>query len=77
MRRVTATILSMIVGLALMLVAVGLVLVSTLAVASIHQPLAHALALAGALVFGIALLTGATFLATRVAVWLAGQRPLP
>ena len=74
MRRIAITILSTIAGLALMLAAVGLVLVSTFAAADIHQPVAHALALAGELIFGTVVLTGATFLATRAAVWFAGER---
>ncbi len=74
MRRIVTTIVFTLTGLALMLVAVGLVLVSTFAAADIRQTLAHALALAGALVFGTAVLAGATFLTTRAAVWFAGER---
>jgi len=74
MRRLATTILSTITGLALMLAAVGLVLVSTLAAAAVRSPVAHALALAGELIFGTAVLTGATFLTTKAAVWLAGER---
>jgi hypothetical protein len=74
MRRIAITILSTIAGLALMLATVGLVFVSTLAVADIRQPIAHALALAGELIFGTAVLAGATFLTTKAAVWLAGER---
>ena len=74
MRRIATTILFTIVGLLLMLAAVGLVLVSTLAVADIRQPIAHALALAADLVFGTAILVGATFLTTRAALWFAGER---
>ncbi len=73
MARIAITILSTLVGLALMLAAVGFVLVSALAVAGIRQPAAHALALAGELISGITLLVGATFLASRFAVWLAGE----
>jgi hypothetical protein len=76
MRRIATTILSTIVGLALMLAAAGLVLVSTLAVADIRQPIAHALALAGELIFGTAVLAGATFLTTRTVVWFAGDGSL-
>ena len=76
MRRLATTILSTITGLALMLAAVGLVLVSTLAVADIRRPIAHALALAGELIFGTAVLAGATFLTTKAAVWFAGEEPL-
>ena len=74
MRRIATTILSTIVGLVLMLAAVALVLISTFAAADIRQPIAHAFALAAALLFGTAVLSGATFLTTQAAVRFAGER---
>jgi hypothetical protein len=74
LRGIATTILSTIVGLVLMLAAVGLVLVSTLVAAEVRQPVAHAFAVAGTLLFGTAALSGATFLTTQAAVRFAGER---
>jgi len=74
MRRVANTILFAIVGLVLMLAAVALVVISTLATAEIQQPIAHAFALAGTLLLGTVALCGATFLTTQAAVRFAGER---
>ena len=74
MRRIAITILSTITGLTLMLPAVALLFAANLAVADIRRPAAHALALAGELIFGAAVLAGATFLTTRATVWFAGQQ---
>jgi hypothetical protein len=73
--RLATTVLSTLVGLIVLLAAAGLVLVVTLAVAEIHQPVAHALAVAAALLFGTGALVGAVFLATHVAVHLVGEAP--
>ncbi len=74
MNRIANTILSTLVGLFVLLAAVGAVLVASLAIAAIHQPLAHALAVAAVLLFGGGALVGSVYLATRFAVWLfAGE----
>ena len=70
MNRIARTILSTLVGLLVLLAAVGAVLAASLAIAEIHQPLAHALAAAAVLLLGSGALVGSVFLATRFAVWL-------
>jgi hypothetical protein len=74
LRRIANTILFTLVGLLLMLAAVALVLISTLVATEIQQPIAHALALAGTLIFGTAALSGATFLTTQAAVRFVGEQ---
>ena len=73
--RLATTVLSTLVGLIVLLAAAGLVLIVTMAVAEIRQPVAHALAVAAALLFGTGALVGAVFLAMHVAVRLVAEAP--
>ena len=71
--RVATTLLSASVGLIVMLGAVGAVLITTLAVAEIGNPVFHAISIAAELALGIGLLVGSVFFATRFTVWLTGK----
>ena len=71
--RVATTLLSASVGLIVMLGAVGGVLITTLAVAEIANPVFHAISVAVELALGIGLLVGSVFFATRFTVWLTGK----
>ena len=73
MNRAARVILSTLIGLVLLLGAVGAVLLGLLAVTAIQQPLAHALAVAAELVAGTALLIAAVYLTMQIAVGLLAR----
>jgi hypothetical protein len=56
-----------------MLAAAGAVLLATLAVAEIRHPLLHAISIAAELVFGVGLLVGSIFFATRFTARVMGK----
>jgi hypothetical protein len=71
--RVAVTFVSASFGLIVMLAAVSAVLIATLAVSAVHNPLLHAVSLVAQLIFGVALLVGSVYIATRFAVRVCGK----
>jgi len=63
----------MLAGVVLTLACVFLLLRAVLAITRIAHPALHALAVLGALVFGVLLLLGSVYLTTRIAVHLLGD----
>ena len=63
----------MLAGVVLTLACVFVLLRAVLAITRIAHPALHALAVLGALVFGMLLLVGSVYLTTRIAVHLLGD----
>ncbi|MGH9702417.1 MAG: hypothetical protein ACRD4K_03485 [Candidatus Acidiferrales bacterium] len=71
--RVAATFLSASIGLIVMLAAVSVVLIATLAVTTVHNRLLQAVSLAAQFIIGVGLLVGSVYIATRFAVRVSGK----
>lgn len=72
-KRVAATILSASVGLLVVLTAAGALLMATLAVGEIRDPVLRAIFTATELALGVGLLVGSVFFATQFTVWVTGK----
>lgn len=75
MKRALATILSMLLSVALTLAAVGMLLLATRSIEQMTSPWMRALAIAAALCAGVVLLVGSIFLAIRLTVLFYGDPP--
>ncbi len=72
-RRVAAAILSASVGLVVVLTATGALLMATLAVGEIRDPVLRAISITTELAVGVGLLVGSVFFATQFTVWVTGK----
>ena len=75
--RIFANALSMLLGVALTLAAVGVLLYATRLIEPMTHPVGRALAIAATIGLGVVVLVGSVFIATHVAVLLAAKDAPP